>query len=135
MLNLPMRCSNYSQICLKHARQIKAALGISGLATEVGSWRYVAPRGNAGKRGAQIDLLFDRDDGVINLCELKYSESPFRVDKAYARELHHKIEAFREITAAKKQLFLTLVTPRGLKPSIWSEDLVDSVVRIEDLFA
>lgn len=118
----------FESICLKHAAELERALGIDGLVVARGAWRHVAPRGRPAREGAQVDLLFDRSDGVINLCELKFSQAPYVVTKAYASDLRHKIEIFERRTKTRKRCVLTLVSPFGLKPNTWSEDLVEVVV-------
>ncbi|MCP3870314.1 MAG: ATPase [Gammaproteobacteria bacterium] len=80
------------------------------------------------RQGAQVDLLFDRDDGVINLCEIKYAPGPFRLTKDYARDLQDKIAIFEKITKTSKQIVLTLVTTHGLEENVWSRDLIERVV-------
>ncbi len=120
--------------CLKHASEIARALGIVNLVTAVNTWRFVPRAKSAVRRGAQVDLLFDRRDGVINLCELKFSAEPFTVTKQYARELKEKLSLFEEHTKTKKRVILTLVAPFGLKPNTWSEDLIDRVVEGKALF-
>lgn len=123
----------FESICLGHARELQRALGIENLVTYVGSWRHV-PRGkDAARRGAQVDLLFDRRDGVINLCEMKFSDEPFVVTKAYSRELREKITLFEEHTRTRKRVVLTLVSPHGMKKNTWSEDLVDQVLDVSAL--
>ncbi len=124
----------FEGVCLKHARQIREALGIQSVAAETGSWRYVSEKGRTAERGAQIDLLFDRADGVITLCEAKYCADEFAIDKVYARELKSKIDVFEKRTGTKKKILLALVTMHGLKRNTWSQDLVDNVVTVEDLF-
>ena len=124
----------FEGICLKHAQEIRKALGIAGLSVETANFRYLPGRGERTKRGAQIDLLFDREDGVITLCEIKYGSDDFRITKSYARDLINKIEVFEERTKTKKQILLALVTTHGMNPNAWSEDLIDNVVVAEDLF-
>ncbi len=124
----------FESLCFKHAHRIRDALGMAAIPCEVATWRH-APRGrSARRRGAQVDLLFDRDDGVINLCELKYCKDRFVVTRAYAGELKDKIAIFEQQTRTKKEVHLTLVTTHGLRPNAWSEDLVDSVVTADELF-
>jgi uncharacterized protein len=118
----------FESICLKHARELESALGIENLVTAVGSWRFVPSRRTPHRTGAQVDLLFERRDGVINLCEMKFSAEPFVVTKAYARELRDKVALFEAHTKTKKRVILTLVAPFGLKKSAWSEGLVEQVV-------
>jgi len=118
----------FESLCLKHAKELMRALDIDNLVTAVGSWRYVATPGRIDDAGAQVDLLFDRRDGVINLCEVKFSPEPFVVTKAYARELKRKLEVFETRTKTKKRVVLTLVAAMGLKPNAWSEDLVEQTL-------
>jgi len=71
----------------------------------VGTWRYT-PRKASSEAGAQIDLLFDRDDSVITLVEIKYTDNPFIITKEYAQKLKNKIDVFKKVTRTKKQIFL-----------------------------
>lgn len=122
----------FETICLKHVDQIRDALDLQAVSCEVGSWQHVAKRGSK-DLGAQIDLLFDRDDGVITLCDMKYSERPFSVDKECAKNLKRKLEVFEAHFITKKQFYFAIITTAGLKPTIWSEDLIQSEVTLDDL--
>lgn len=95
----------FEMVCLHHIREIKQALGISGVQTSIASWQSAK---------AQIDLVIDRKDQVINLCEMKFSIKPFTIDKKYAANLRNKIGTFREETDTKKAIFLTMLTTYGL---------------------
>ncbi|KIG15534.1 archaeal ATPase [Enhygromyxa salina] len=124
----------FEGICLKHTAEIEAALGIDGMANEVGTWRYVT-RPGSDVSGAQVDLLFDRPDGIINLCELKYCSEEFVLSKAYAKELVTKVEIFKQRTKTKKDVVVTLITTHGLKPGLWNDEVIDSVVTADALMA
>jgi uncharacterized protein len=126
--------NSFECVCLRHADAIARALRISSVPHTVGTWRYVPTAKEKDKRGAQIDLLFDRSDGVITLCEMKYTTTAFTIDKSYARELKQKIEVFQERTKTKKQIQLAIVTTDSLKANTWSEDLVDNVILADELF-
>ncbi|MDR1825208.1 MAG: AAA family ATPase [Bifidobacteriaceae bacterium] len=102
----------FEQVCLAHAQQIRQALGVAGVVADVSGWRG-RPRDTP---GAQVDLVIDRADGVINLCEMKYTEGEFQVDAATERALRTKVETFRQQTGTRKALHLTLVTTYGLAP-------------------
>ena len=117
---------------MKHIDQILKATGIDSLAGEIGSWRYLPAKGSK-NAGAQIDLVIDRVDNSINLCEIKFSSDPYIIKKDYAKKLDQKKEIFETITKTKKQIFLTMITTRGVKPNLYSEDLVDSEITLEDL--
>lgn len=89
----------FERVCLQHVEQIKAKLGIQGVITTVYSWSVA---GNKEKSGAQIDLLIDRNDDVINLCEIKYSKAPFQITNAIDASLQNKRERFIQETGTEK---------------------------------
>jgi hypothetical protein len=121
----------FESICLKHVGQIKKALFIPPGAL-AGSWHYQSNDGKS--EGTQIDLLFDRNDGVVTVCEIKYCQSPYEIDKKYAAELEKKIKIFKEQTKYNKQVFLSMITSEPLKKNRYSEELVTSKATLEDLF-
>jgi AAA+ ATPase superfamily predicted ATPase len=121
----------FENICLRHVAEIRKALGISGVRTEHSSWRHHAADAPA---GAQIDLVIDRRDGAINLCEMKFSDAEFIIDKKYAEELRNKQAIFRSVTGTHKTLFLTLVTSQGVKPGVWKAEIVQNEVTGDALF-
>jgi len=121
----------FEKICLKHISQIKNAIGISGVYTEESAWRLAS--GKMGK-GAQIDLLIDRQDVCINICEMKFSNTEFTIDKFYARELQDKLNIFKGQTKTKKTLFLTMISTYGTKENIYKTGLVQNEVMMGDLF-
>lgn len=123
---------SFESVCYKHIAQIRRALHID-TGAEVGSWRY-APR-KPGQIGTQIDLLFDRSDHVITICEIKFSEQTYVIDKLYAKNILNKLEIYQRQTGTKKQLFFAMITANGLKPTMYSEELVNGgVVLLDDLF-
>lgn len=122
----------FEAVCYKHISLIRKALAIAPDAI-ANSWRY-APRKNAESRGAQIDLLFDRSDDSITICEIKYSEQPFILTKEYVGILKQKISVFKEQTRTKKQLFLAFVSATGLKNNYYADDMVSGLVTLNDFF-
>ena len=103
----------FENLVQKHIPQIKKALGISGVYSEQSAWRY-APK-DASEQGAQIDLLIDRQDNCINLCEMKFSLIEFTIEKKYAEELNLKRRIFLAKTGTKKTVFITMITTFGVK--------------------
>jgi len=129
-----LRCTvgyAFEAVCAKHVNAIIRALGLEAVAGTVGSWRVT---GKGEHRGAQVDLLIDRADDAITLCEMKFSHAPFRVDRAVARELADRMEAFERATGTRKQLFWALVTPHGLRPGLWADESIAKTVALQDLF-
>lgn len=124
----------FEKLCRKHVFQIKKALGISGISSNEAVWRRVAKGDKKIDKGCQIDLLIDRGDHCISVCEMKYSENPFVISKAYAEELKGKIAIFKQSTETKKTVFLTLVTVFGVEPNAYRGQLVSNEVMLKDLF-
>ena len=122
----------FEQLCKDHIRQIKKALGISGVVTTESGW-YIRGDSSDTGRGAQIDMLIDRRDMAINICELKFSTNEFEIDKDYDMNLRNKIEAFRSATKCRKTLILTMITTFGVKTNRYS-GIVNSQVVLDDLF-
>lgn len=120
----------FENLCFKHLEQIKRELGISGIQTSAGTWRYQS-RGK--ELGAQIDLLIERADRCFNLVEAKFSMHPYVITKAYASELENKIRVFRERTKVTKPIFLTMITPRGITPNQHSVGLSLAELTLADL--
>ena len=117
----------FEQVCFAHIKQIKEALGISGVLTDISSW-YSSGDG----KGAQIDLVIERGDRVINLCEIKFAKGPYEIDRAYDLALRSKIEVFRNETKTRKALHLTMITTYGLKPGKYS-GLAQSDINMDEL--
>jgi AAA+ ATPase superfamily predicted ATPase len=121
----------FESVCYKHLVQIIRCLNISP-ASLPHTWRYV-PRSGSPDRGAQIDLLFDRPDNAITLCEIKYSYGPYTLDKEYIEILHRKAEVFQTRTKTQKQIFMAIIASHGLKNNFYT-DQISNVVTLEDLF-
>lgn len=121
----------FENICLKHTQQIKKALGISGVYSISASFQE---KGTTDRSGVQIDLLIDRNDHVINLFEVKFYNTPFRLDKKMAQELRRKMQVFKAATQTNKQLFWGLITTFGLDQNQYSIGLIQQVILMEELF-
>src|SRR5262249_45322485 len=122
----------FESLCFKHIAEIKKSLGISAVLTQESQWTY-KPK-NKSEKGAQIDLIIDRKDDCIHLCEIKFCNTPFTIDKSYAAELEHKLSLFRQKTKTQKALFLTFITPFGIHPNEHSLNLVHSELTLDNLF-
>lgn len=135
-LDIPSRRSwaglTFEQVCKDHIYQIKKKLGISGVLSEEYTW---FARGNEelGTTGAQIDLLIERRDRIINICEIKFSTDEFVIDKEYDLKLRNKMETFKRNTSTKYGLQLTMITTYGVKNNKYSS-IIGNQVLLEDLF-
>lgn len=116
----------FEQVCLAHTQQIKNALQIGGIISNTLTWRS--------KDGIQIDLLIDRRDQVVNLCEIKYSINPYAITKDYAAKLRNKIGTFKQETNTRKTVFLTMITTYGLVQNKHASALVQNEVLMDALF-
>jgi hypothetical protein len=95
------------------------------------SWCTAA---NEEHSGAQIDLLIDRSDKVINLCEIKYSDGPYTIDKKYMEKLQSKVALFRQLTKTRKGIALTMITSSGLVKNSYSMNSIHSQIIADNLF-
>lgn len=121
----------FENVCLLHLAAIQNALGIRGINLTPHVW-YT--KGTAKQSGAQIDLLLDRADNCINLCEIKFYNTEFEVTKEYGMALERKKEIFREATSCKKSLFTTLITTYGTIKNNNANQYIQSDLTINDLF-
>lgn len=118
----------FEDVCYSHQKQIRKALDIGGVQAEVQPWSS-----KNSEEKAQIDMLIDRADRVINICEIKYSLATYTIDKDYDAELRHKIQVFMNQTKCKKSIQLTMITTYGLKENTYSSR-VQRTLSLENLF-
>ncbi len=121
----------FESICMKHIPAIKTALGIHGIYSETAIWKS---KGNSSKDAAQIDLVINRRDNCINLCEIKFYENKFTLDKKYAAALQQKKSIFKTETKTRKHLFITLITTVGMQSNEHSLGLIDQQLTLDHLF-
>ena len=121
----------FENVCLNHIKQIKAALGISGVSTNQSVW---IKKPSDEKEGTQIDLIIERKDDIVNMCEMKYFSSEFASDKKYHDVLVKRQEYIEETAHRNMAVHSTLITTYGLKYNEYSGDF-DNVITIEELFA
>jgi len=121
----------FENVCMKHIPQIKQALGISGIKVSYSSWHR---SGTQNMDGAQIDLLLERSDDAVNICEIKFSTKQFVIDKQYNKSLQQKIAAFQESIQPGKSLLLTFITTYGVADNEYKLQLIDNEIKMESLF-
>jgi hypothetical protein len=118
----------FETLCLLHVDQIKDRLGILGISTTDSVWS-----GSEGEARTQIDLVIDRSDGIVDLCELKFTEDEFVISKAYAEKLEERKRIFLRRMGAKKSAHLVLLASAGLKKNAHSH-IVQSALALNDLW-
>lgn len=121
----------YETICLKHIAQIKQALGITSVYSFASTFRH---QGNEDEKGVQIDLLLDRNDGIVNLFEIKFSNAAFVINKDYAQRLREKMWTFQSQTKTNKHIFISMLTTFGVKKNMHSLGLIQNDVTMDALF-
>ena len=125
----------FEQVCLNHIPQIKMKLGISGILSNSYAWSKKKFTDSDGVEweGGQIDLIIDRNDNVMNICEMKYSADEYIIKPQYAKDLKDRMAMFRAAEKTKKDLRCTFLTTFGVKKNL-SSDIVAYEVVIDDLF-
>jgi len=123
----------FESLCMRHIRNIKEALRIGAVSTAESEWVYKATP-KSSETGAQIDLIIDRADHCVNLCEIKYTNKELSLDKDLAENLRTKKNLFIEKTHCRKSLFLTLISTYGVKKSSPYLDCIDVELTMDDLF-
>ncbi len=123
---------SFERLCLQHVGKIKEAIGIGGVDAEVGCWRHVADERYP--HGAQIDLVIDRADNVVDLCEMKCTDSPYRVTDTDMADLKRKCDAYRTVTRTKKSIHTLLVSANGTEPGMYRNE-INCEVTLDALFA
>ena len=118
----------FELVCLLHIQQIKQALGIAGVLTETSSWRSKTT-----DPGVQIDLVLDRADRIIHLCEMKFASDTYSIDKAFSRKLREQRTAFLAESRTRKAAHTTLVTTYGLSRNEYSAEIPFQLT-MDDLF-
>ena len=118
----------FELVCLHHVQQVQQALGIAAIATDVSSWRS-----RESTPGAQIDLVIDRADGIVDLCEMKWSATEYTLTKQDNDNLQGKLQAFAAETKTRKALRTVLVTPYGIKNNAYANN-IQATVTSKELF-
>ncbi len=116
---------SFENLCLKHIQQLKRALRIDAIYSLNSSWF---------NKDAQVDLLIDRDDNIINICEMKFYNTVYTIDKKTYKNLQNKIEAFQRDTNTRKNIFLVMITTHGIKTNEYSNELVQNSLDLNSLF-
>lgn len=121
----------FESLCHKHIDAIKRALHIGAVYTEIYSLSVPA---TPESEGFQLDLIIDRKDGCINLCEIKFHGGPYTISKEEYHRLLELRQRFVDYTGTTKQVFLTFITNHGITPNAYSAELLDAEIRLEQLF-
>jgi DNA-binding MarR family transcriptional regulator len=121
----------FEALAFQHIKEIKHALGISGIQSSTSAWSS-EPKKN--QKGCQIDLLIDRKDGIINICEIKFYRTKFIISNTYENELLNKMAVFQYESKTQKAIHLVLLTTHGLVQNKHS-GVVQKEIKLDDLFA
>jgi hypothetical protein len=121
----------FERVCMLHENQILKALGISGMKCGIYSWTY-RPQNDI-ETGAQIDLLIDRSDNVINLCEMKFYSDPYAMTKADDKAVRDKKTIFQNVTQTRKAVRIVMITSYGLVRNAYAKGIPNQLT-LDDLF-
>lgn len=120
---------SFELLCMLHLPQIKQSLSIGGIATSTSSWRS-----NNAEHHYQIDMVIDRADRIINLCEMKFSVNRYMIDRDYEMLLRDRMAWFIAETKTRKAPVITMITTYGILPNKHS-GIVQNEVTLDDLFS
>lgn len=120
----------FEGLCLKHIGEIKKGLEIGGVSTSAAYWKG----SNEGKKEVEVDLVIDRADQCLHLCEMKFTNDEFVITKSYAEDLRRKKALFEEKTKTKKAIFMTLITPFGAKENSYFQEVISHQLTLDALF-
>lgn len=116
---------SFERLCFSHLEQIKQALGITGMATNTYAYH---------DNDVQIDMVIERADRIIDMCEMKFSERPFSISKSYAQELDAKARVLSDRIKKARSVYMVMVTTAGLKHNEHSINRINNVLTLSDLF-
>ena len=122
----------FERVVIQHAGRIKAKLGIAGVRTSVSCWRHKAD--DVWPKGAQIDMLIDRADDIINVCEMKFCKGRYTIDREEYDAIENRRAAFEKLAANGKGVHVTMITTEGLSANKYADD-IQSAATLDDLFA
>ncbi len=131
--HLSWRGLAFERLCFQHKAQIAKALGISGVYMGWYAWT-ASPDKEKGYPGMQVDMVIDRADGVVNLCEAKFMSKPFSISPDYLKELHLRQSRYQEEVAPTKAVHLTMITANGVVNNAQKNE-INSFVDLDDLFS
>jgi len=120
----------FEQVCWQHITQIKRALEINGVKTSVSACHF---HGNESGTGAQIDMVINREDNIVNLCEMKFSISPYYISSDEETKLIHRMEILKKTLSSRQRIHLTLITTYGLTPGKHNGK-IQKVITCDELF-
>jgi AAA+ ATPase superfamily predicted ATPase len=120
----------FEEVCLAHIQQIKNALGIGAITSRESAWSI---KGDKENDGTQIDLLIDRDDNIVNLCEMKFLKDKFTINKSYDEKLRSRTQMLIDRLPKRAIVHLTLITSYGLKYNEYSGE-IQKLLTLDSLF-
>lgn len=120
----------FERVCAQHISTIQKALGISGVYCNYYSW--IAPK-NDDYPSMQIDMIIDRADNIVNMCEMKYTISPYSISASYLAELNRRRTRYQQEVAPRKSILLTMVSAFGIVNNAQASE-INSIITLDDLF-
>lgn len=125
---------SFELLLVNHKDQVRKALGIEHIHAVFSSWSHRKSKGAKESKGTQIDLVIDRNDNLMSLCEVKYSNTLFSITKEYSEKLVNKMDIFNDVIKPNKPTQLVLITLKGTKKNKWYTDVIDVDITAEQIF-
>lgn len=122
---------SFERLCFLHKREIVAALGLSGIQTNI-SFLFI--KDETGKTSAQIDMLIERGDNALNLCEMKFSQDTYTLTQTDAAEIRRKMTQLQSLLKKNQSVFPTMITTFGCEKNAHFLGLVTHQVDLGALF-
>ena len=120
----------FEEVCFNHSKQIKNALGIGGVSSTESA--YIV-KNSDDSYGMRLDMVIERADNVVNICEMKFSSGEYVIQKSEDLKIRNRIEAYREETKTRCAVLPVLVTTYGLQKNMYSDN-IRNVITMDDLF-
>jgi AAA+ ATPase superfamily predicted ATPase len=114
----------FENLCFKHSEELVSALGISGLTTQI--YGYRTPK-------VQIDLVIERSDKALNLCEMKYTGEPYEMSASEVEKLKTRKTGALANIKRNVQVFITLVTLFPAKKNKYYLSIIDNEINLVNL--
>ncbi|MES2613955.1 MAG: ATP-binding protein [Bdellovibrionota bacterium] len=123
----------FENLCYMHVEDIKKFLGIESIQVQIGNWSFIE-KNRMNEKGAEIDLVFDREDDVVSLCEIKFYDKKIIFSKELSEKINYKRKIFIEKTGTKKTVLNVLICKNGTKENEYTKRTLQNIICVEDFF-
>jgi uncharacterized protein len=122
----------FEWLCHYHKKEILKGLGISGIRSYEIS--YLNVKDDNRKMTGQIDMLIDRADNVLNLCEIKFANDVYVLSKAEGENIRKKMWYLMDHLKRRKSIFPVMITTFGCEKNMHYLGLITHQLDLDCLF-